>query len=86
MARTALRVLVVTAGVATLSLAVVACGGSSTKSSSSPAAASAQRTIAYSRVVDLSHVVSPKIPLMARRSPRHLHGRGDHGQGWLLPA
>ncbi len=63
MARTALRVLVVTAGVATLSLAVVACGGSSTKSSSSPAAASAQRTIAYSRVVDLSHVVSPKIPL-----------------------
>jgi kynurenine formamidase len=63
MAHTALRVLVVGAGVAALSLGVVACGGSSTASSPSPAAASAEKTIAYSRVVDLSHVVSPKIPL-----------------------
>jgi kynurenine formamidase len=61
MARNALRILVCAAGIAVLALVAVACGGSSTSSGSSPAAA--QKTIAYSRVVDLSHVVSPKIPL-----------------------
>lgn len=61
MARTALRVLVVGGGLAALSVAIVACGSNSAASSSSSAAG--QKTIAYSRVVDLSHVVSPKIPL-----------------------
>jgi kynurenine formamidase len=61
MARTALRVLVVGVGLAALSVAIVACGSNSATSSSSSAAG--QKTIAYSRVVDLSHVVSPKIPL-----------------------
>jgi kynurenine formamidase len=65
MARTSLRLLVVTAGVAALALGGVACGSSSTASSPSPTARGPidQKTIAYSRVVDLSHVVSPKIPL-----------------------
>jgi kynurenine formamidase len=63
MARTALRLLIVAAGVAALSRGGAACGSSSTASSPSPSAASGQKTIAYSRVVDLSHVVSPKIPL-----------------------
>ena len=63
MARTALRILVIIAGFAVFALGATACGGSSTASSPSPVADSAQQTIAYSRVVDLSHVVSPKIPL-----------------------
>jgi kynurenine formamidase len=61
-ARTPLRLLAVTVGVTALSLIGVACGSSST-SSTSPTAATAQNTIAYSRVVDLSHVISPQIPL-----------------------
>ena len=43
-----------------LGFGVAACGSSSTSSSSSPVAANA---IGYSRVVDLSHVISPQIPL-----------------------
>jgi kynurenine formamidase len=62
MAHSALRLLAAGAGGAVLSLGLVACGGSSTASSPSPTAA-AQKTIAYSRVVDLSHVVSTRIPL-----------------------
>jgi kynurenine formamidase len=44
---------------------VAACGSSSSASSPSPstAATAGARTIAYSRVIDLSHVVSTKIPL-----------------------
>jgi kynurenine formamidase len=45
---------------------VAACGSSSTASSPSPSAAATgagTKTIAYSRVIDLSHVVSTKIPL-----------------------
>jgi kynurenine formamidase len=61
-ARTPLRLLAVTVGVTALSFIGVACGSSST-SSTSPTAATAQNTIAYSRVVDLSHVISPQIPL-----------------------
>ena len=63
MASTALRVLVIGAGCAALSLGAAACGPNSTASSPSPSAASSQKTIGYSRVIDLSHVVSPKIPL-----------------------
>jgi kynurenine formamidase len=63
MARTSLRLLVVTGGVAALALGGAACGSSSKASTTSPTSASGQKTIAYSRVVDLSHVVSPKIPL-----------------------
>ena len=62
MARTLLRLLAVTVGVTAISLIGVACGSSST-SSTSPTAATAQNTIAYSRIVDLSHVISPEIPL-----------------------
>jgi kynurenine formamidase len=42
-----------------------ACGSSSTASSTSPSAAATAgaRSIAYSRVIDLSHVISPRIPL-----------------------
>jgi kynurenine formamidase len=61
MAHSALRVLVASAGVAALVLGTTSCGGSSPASGAS--AAASQQTIAYSRVVDLSHVVSPKIPL-----------------------
>ena len=46
--------------------AAAACGSSSTASSPSPSAAATgagTKTIAYSRVIDLSHVVSTKIPL-----------------------
>jgi len=56
-------------GVAAAALAVcaAACGAtSSTPSSSaspSPAAAVAAKTITYSRVIDLQHVISPDIPL-----------------------
>jgi kynurenine formamidase len=47
-----------------LGLGAAACGSSSTPSNSSPAsAATGQQTIAYSKVIDLSHVISPKIPL-----------------------
>ena len=60
MVRTTFRILVVSAAVAALALGVVAYAESSTAASH---AASAQKTIAYSRVVDLSHIVSPKIPL-----------------------
>jgi kynurenine formamidase len=61
MAHSALRVLVASAGVAALVLGATSCGGSSPAPGAS--AAASQQTIAYSRVVDLSHVVSPKIPL-----------------------
>ncbi len=60
MVRTAFRLLVVSAAIAAFSLGVVAYAESSTAASH---AASAQKTITYSRVVDLSHIVSPKIPL-----------------------
>ncbi len=43
-----------------LGFGVAACGSSSTSSSSSPVAAN---TIGYSHVVDLSHLISPQIPL-----------------------
>jgi kynurenine formamidase len=62
MARTALRILVASVGLAALSVAATACSSNSTASSPSPAA-SGQKTVAYSRVVDLSHVVGTKIPL-----------------------
>ncbi len=50
------------AGVVTAALLAAACG-SSASTASSPAAASAANTIGYSHVVDLSHVISPQIPL-----------------------
>ena len=49
-------------GVILLGLGAAACGSGSTSSSSSPAATAAG-TIGFSRVVDLSHVISPTIPL-----------------------
>ena len=58
------RLALVIAAVLFVSVAA-ACGSSSTASSASPSAAATAgaRTIAYSRVIDLSHVVSTKIPL-----------------------
>ncbi len=50
-------------GVILLGLGAAACGSGSTSSSSSPAATAAAGTIGFSRVVDLSHVISPTIPL-----------------------
>ena len=68
--RTSLRRLALGIAAALLVPAAAACGSSSTASSSSPSAAATgagagagARTIAYSRVLDLSHVISPKIPL-----------------------
>ena len=61
------RRLAVCAAAALLSVTAAACGAtSSTPSSSaspSPAAAAGAKTITYSRVIDLQHVVSPDIPL-----------------------
>ena len=57
------------AGVAVSAAALLAaaCGSSGSSSSASPsssaAASSAAKSIGYSRVVDLSHVISPQIPL-----------------------
>jgi len=63
-----LRRLVLAAGaVSAAALLAAACGasGSTASGASSPAAAasSAAKSIGYSRVVDLSHVISPQIPL-----------------------
>jgi hypothetical protein len=48
-------------------LLAAACGSSGSTSSASPsssaAASSGAKTIGYSRVVDLNHVISPQIPL-----------------------
>ena len=59
--------LAICAAVAVLAASAVACGAtSSTPSSSgspSPASAAGAKTITYSRVIDLQHVVSPDIPL-----------------------
>jgi len=60
------RRLTVCAAAAVLAVATAACGATSSTASSpvspSPAAAGT-KTITYSRVVDLAHVVSPDIPL-----------------------
>ena len=61
------RRLAVCVAAAALAVCAAACGAtSSTPSSSaspSPAAAVAAKTITYSRVIDLQHVISPDIPL-----------------------
>jgi kynurenine formamidase len=61
------RRLTVCAAAVVLAAATAACGAtSSTPSSSaspSPAAVAGTKTITYSRVVDLAHVISPDIPL-----------------------
>ena len=51
------------AGVVTAAALLAAACGSSASTASSPAAASAANTIGYSHVVDLSHMISPQIPL-----------------------
>ena len=66
-----LRRLALAAGaVSAAALLAAACGssgsaspGASAQAAASPVAPSAARTISYSRVVDLSHVISPQIPL-----------------------
>ncbi|MCX6365043.1 MAG: cyclase family protein [Actinobacteria bacterium] len=62
-----LRRLAVCAAAAALTVSAAACGAtSSTPSSSaspSPTAAAGTKTITYSRVIDLQHVISPDIPL-----------------------
>ena len=62
-----LRLFAVCAAAAALAVSAVACGASSSTSSSSaspsPTAAAGTKTITYSRVVDLQHVISPDIPL-----------------------
>jgi kynurenine formamidase len=64
MSITARRRLAAVVAAILLGLGAVACSSSSTPSNSSPAsAATGQQTIAYAKVVDLSHVISPTIPL-----------------------
>ena len=60
--RTVGRAIAAVGLVSGVALLGVACGSSGSTASSSAAPAAA-RTIGYSRVVDLSHVISPKIPL-----------------------
>jgi kynurenine formamidase len=68
--RTLRRLALAAGAVSATALLAAACGssGSSTPNSSaqaaaSPAAPSAAKSIGYARVVDLSHVISPQIPL-----------------------
>ena len=64
MFRRAFRLAVTTAALVAVALAVASCTSSSTSPSTSGApTASSEKSIAYSRVVDLSHVISPSIPL-----------------------
>ena len=60
--RTVGRIVAAVGLVSGVALLAAACGSSGSAASSS-AAPSAAKTIGYSRVVDLSHVISPKIPL-----------------------
>jgi kynurenine formamidase len=60
------RTVLAAASMVILALAAAACGSSSTADGGSPsaaAAASGSSTITYSKVVDLSHVIDPGIPL-----------------------
>ena len=64
MFRRAFRVAVTTVGLATIALAAASCASSATSpSTSATAMASPEKSITYSHVVDLSHVISPSIPL-----------------------
>jgi kynurenine formamidase len=60
--RTIGRLAAVAGLVSAVALLAAACGSSGSAASSSAAPAAA-KTIGYSRVVDLSHVISPRIPL-----------------------
>ena len=51
------------AGAVMLALIVAACTSSSSSSAPSVTAAASAHTVSYSRVVDLSHVISPQMPL-----------------------
>lgn len=64
MFRRALRAVAIATGLSTIALAVASCAsGVTSPSTSARAAAAIEKTITYSHVVDLSHRISPKIPL-----------------------
>jgi len=67
MSSRSLRCLIACATAAVLALSAAACGAtgstSSGSASPSPPASAGAKTITYSRVIDLAHVISPDIPL-----------------------